>query len=980
MTEDPHLRQAPLFPASTSDAASSSPLSDADAKASARGDIAAAGGGGLAGPASRETTERRPTYRRSATSGIARNDQRGWRADLAGFFDSVAQDAIERDLRVIFLIARSTDRAALHRVALALGDSRPFERVEGGPGLGSVRVPDLLEAIDAAIGDERSQERVFLDTLSAGAIDAPLVVAACHRPADPTDDGEENLAARLAERSARLVVLVEVPTGQTVLRLVDALSHASIVPWTDTWLAGFARDRHLGETELQRVVGGRLRSTARVDDASSADQEASLHVLLRRLETRDDIDGHDRIVEEIEKIVVDSAKGATNLGAEARERLLEVIRSDDAPKWGGPIGRTILLVATLVPNRSALAVLELCRWLLPPGPAHSACLTPLLRETWLREAEDDRRLGAPIRPPPGWGDLFDKTRDRIAQDIGLVVGSEQAFVPGPSLAGLDLRPRLREQSGRLTELARLVRAQASTVDLPAGLVPVVIDLALSLRRIDHGYLGAADIVALFTGMGPTDTDLAPPRTEVARMLPGVAPEILDQIRVVGDLTRLHAEALAHTKTPDGESALQDLIEALAGIGDIAERVAAEEDGLRVAAAAHLRDPLDVYTADPMVEEADLADLLDRIFARIPRASALTVLAFLVLFGPRPAPSTLGRATLRLFVGIDRATFTDTLRRFRDVFGRMMRSAVQAGDRLPPAVDAWADALWAVADEDPFRPFGRALAVWFDDALTTWEIPTDAQELLEPPLPRCLLARLGIRLPDATSEAPPPIDLLGRLFRRTPSERLDALATLAAFAGGPRGGSAPALRVEDMIAQRILDVFWVLVEEIDREEANRRSLVRDHLEQVVWSTISRHYRLSGTLDGRSVVAAILADGDDPPAAGRPDARALLDLYAPCVLMFWRFHRFGTRALTPGEDDYEEFRATLARVGDVIASKPHAERTGRALRALVDVQTQLVAHFRSRCCPRTEARHSERLACWTAVANLLAPPIATLVPNR
>lgn len=933
-------------------------------------------GSELAAPVGRDAPDRRLVYRPSDTRSLHREEPHGWRAERSERFELAAQDALDRDRRIVFLVSRSEDRAQTRAFAAMLGAGSTWERSEGGGSLGTARVEDFLDAVDAARTDDDDGERVFLDLLSATAVSSPLVSAARRRGDVDRADGETDLQAALAERRARLVLLVVAEVGQSILHLLEDLPEAVIVPWTGAWLTEFARRRRQVESELQRVLGPKLRDAATITDASSGEREAVLHLLLLRLETRDDIVGHDRIVREIEGIVDTSRTGMPELGTEARQIFDEVFDTEYHKKWGGPIARTILVVALLVPNRPALAVFELCRWLLPEGPALTACLTPRLIETWRRNADDDVRLGLPVRAPPGWESLYSDIRDRIAQDIGLQKGPDGNLVPGPKLAGLDLEGRLREQTGLLMELSLLVRERNLLVVLPGGLVPVMVDLALALHRIEGGYLDREGLALFLAGMKTDSAELALPRTAVDAALTRLDPALRARIHHVGDLTGLYAEITAAGETPDDDRSHRErLVELLAE----AEELEDIEEGLRTAAAGHVRWIFEIVAADPRCDGAFLADLVRVVTDRVPASSKLTLLAYLVLYGPRLATPALGRATLETFTAIGRMDFTDTFRQFRAVFGRMMRGAAAAG-RHPPAVDAWADAIWSVAKYPQYRPWGAALGLWFDDSLSTWEIPTTAQEPFVAPMPNSLMPFLGIRPNDEGSEGRSGPDLIVRLFRYTPEERISALVTLAERASGPREASAPAIRPEDLLAQRVWDVFWIMLEEVDREESDRRLLRRDHIENLVWGTASGHYGLTSTLGTDSVIAEITARIGTSFREGRSDPRDLLDLYAPAVLMFWRFHRFGTRPILAGTPEFDAYQATLLRIRTALDTEERLERARRAIGTLVEVEKRLVAHFETRCCERTQARHRERLTCWTAVAKFFDPPRTSLVPIR
>uniref|UniRef100_Q07JF9 Uncharacterized protein n=1 Tax=Rhodopseudomonas palustris (strain BisA53) TaxID=316055 RepID=Q07JF9_RHOP5 len=915
---------------------------------------------------------RKLSYRRTDMASVSRH-HRGW-ADINALIEDVALDAVDRDLRIIFLVARVNDLEPARRLAGALGDGRPMQRSDEGPGLEPFRFDEIIEAIDAALAETDAAGAVFIDTVSVTALDGTFPAAVLRWAGGSVDESEEDPSSRLRARNSRLLVLVVAETGCSVMPLLEAQPQPQsvLLPWTGSWLARNARSLGFVEAELDRSVGRELRNAACVYDSASGEREKVLHLLLLQIEGgNEEADGPTALGDHIKKKIQESKTGKRALADEAHARFLDVMRSDDDPIYGGPIGRTILLVALLVPDRPATAVLGLCRYLLPEGPARTTCLTAVLRQTWQSGVEDDRRLRQPARSPPGWNAVFDDVSDRVVDEIGLVLGQKGNLERGKKLTWLDAKKSLLAQNGRLMELARRVLTQAPATAMPITIMPVLIDLAMALYRLDGGYLSMHDLVSIFAGMRQGETDLAVVSFAESELLNTILKEHAPQVRLIGAQGALSGlQALAESQISEVLLAKQSFEKSSRStLDELIYR-------LRGEAAGRLRNVLESWTEHGQVGDEELEDFLDDLFDRIPAESALVVQAYLVLYGPCPKTAILGRATLGLFADLGRVHFTDRFRSFRETSGDVLTAALRGGDRRVADVDQWADALWVAADNAPFRSYGKALAIWLDDLLSTWEIPAMAQDLHHPHRDAGLLPRLMIRSTDPRAGVE--FDLLGRLFRRTPNEGLEALQTLAFLAGGPRDDTAPALRLLDMIRRRIDDIFWIMVEEIDRKEAETRGLRLDQLETIVWSTLSRHYKLALVLDSESASQAILGQIDAPEAT-RSDSRGLLDLYAPATLMFWRFSKFETRALVPGEDDYDALLATLDRVAKAISPPEHYQRTRVAWAALTDVQEQLVAYFRSQRCSRTLARHEERLACWRAVKGYLFPAVLSVVKS-
>lgn len=880
--------------------------------------------------------ERRLVYRPSAGQPALWREASDLGRRLCGFLDMVACDTRDRDAQVIFLAARSHGRACAHRFAAALGDPAPLERLDSD-GLGSVRPSDVLDAIKAALEEQGAPEpgraRVIIDSLRGAVLDAQLTNSMrgwWHGPGTDYAD----LGPELKRLSCRLVVHVDLEQGQPLLPVLEDLRDAIVVPWTDLWLMEAARREGLGGDVLAREIGEALRKAAQIVDAESGQREADLHLLLNG-EAQSSKDGVPKeLKEHIAGCITDSAKGRHAIAQDARAFALQVLRSDDVAAYGGPIGRTLLLTALLIPEQPTRLVLDLCRRLLPQAPAYSECLTAPLLEIWLREVENERSQQQPVGHPPSWGDLFESVCDRVIDKVGLMVGPKQKLKLGGRLAPLDVGACLAEQTGRLVQFTRLLLAQARAVWLPVELLPVLVDLACALRRLEGEPLAAGDLPLLFAGTGSGDGDLGLPNTmPAATPVPEHAAWTLDEMR--------------------GRFLAQQAM-------GVAEEF--PEEDLRIFAAGRLRYVLELWRHHPEVDDVAFSAFLEQLGERVSTRSTLTLLAFLVLRGPSVEPLQLGRLTVgSLRIG-DHGHFTDAFRYFHGTVKRAMVTATAAGGDTPVAIDAWADALWCAARATPGGTYGRickALAVWMDDVLSTWEIPYSLSSLdseergaVEP----CLLSRLMIHEDDASRDD----DLLTRLFLCTPEARLEALQTLQGQTSR-RDAASPALRVADLVRQRLADVVWIMIGGVDEAEFKQAGLSVKTLETLVWGAIGQFLKLLGMGDQDSAVQEILKAGSSAPQGDTGDPRAALDLYAPAVLFFWHLQRSGTRSLVAETRDDAAFKATLSRLRRVLEPSGHLPRITIACNLLLKVERALMSHFEASGCVRTHDHHAWRLYC-------------------
>lgn len=793
------------------------------------------------------------------------------------------------------------DRMAAPQVPDLLAAALGARRIaRRAPGCEAARIPSLA-LVKTALEDHAPSSQ-----------DGPLLV---WEPALAPFAGPELSPDWLEREGIILAIPLDADSAGPVAPLLDLYPDLHLLPWTGTFLRDLARHRGLGARDLQREVGAELAAAALIDGPEAGEREMALHVLLRALMTDGAIATHSAAVQAIRAAIGEARHGIVGIGRKTRQRIARIFAAQGEPEFGGPIGGVLLTLALLLPDQPAHQVLELARALLPEGPARLACLPDGLREVWERQSEDDQRLGLPRREPPGWPALLAAEGNRLLEAVGLSWGAGGRLVLRGDMASAAPLARLGDHRGLLADLIARLKARQLAATLPASHLPAFAALCVALHRLDSQVLGLEDLVTLLFDVPPD-----------GGVLPGSgAPGV--------DGEQAFLRAVSHAR---------QMLEWACASGS---------DATLAGGPTHGADGL----------EDGLARLL---CARLSDLGAFTLLAFLMLYGPRPAPETVGRITLERFEGLAAADFTDTFRRLRDVLGNALGTAVEIGPEGAGRLDLWADGLWAA--ERRFGPVGHALALHVDDLMATWEIPWSPQLLRDEGDAGAVMARLALAPPGETE------GLLARQFRRTPRERLEALDLLGRLSRGPRGAAAPALRAEDVVAQRLGDVAFILIDEVDADEAAARRLQPERLEALVLGALCEAYGLVAAPNRRALAALVLS----------PDRRGavLLDLYAPALLFHWRLRLHGCGPLVAGSPGYEAFRATLVQVRSVGASR--AGEIGAALSAMDLAQARLAAFFHDRACPRTAARHEARRAVLAAMRRVLgAPaPLALATPTR
>jgi hypothetical protein len=477
----------------------------------------------------------------------------------------------------------------------------------------------------------------------------------------------------------------------------------------------------------------------------------------------------------------------------------------------------------------------------------------------------------------------------------------------------------------------------------AGLT--LVQMLAAIRRQAPSLLTPADFVRLATGLTPAEGRMAIPLwvldeqrdLRVKFLADHIGPDL---IRRLGDAA---ATVMTHRATETGLEALGE------GVDDF-------EDALLLGAVDAFREFL-VALIGQGGETGDFVDdCLDEIVARvISPQHALMVISHLLIGGPAPSDARLGAATLQIVRravpdperpggSVDGQAFFDM---FDHHLARTLNSVTASAVR---SIDRWADAVAGVAGASGAPAWQKAVASYMDDAIARHDIPWGNRNRrpLDAPVVRPLFAPqfLGPRADDPGRVGP---DLVERLFARSSDEHLTRLVDFAR-----QGNDGFFASAERRLVDLLSETYWVLSDEIDRDEIDARNDVNPRLSSEIWGGITDGLGLAPVRDARAAAALVMGRIEAP--RGSPDRLPLrlLDLFAPTVLLHWRFRMFPAGPL--GAEESGHFLARLERLK--AAAGARRSDLERAFRALARAEDRLVDLFAANQCPRTAERHRDR----------------------
>ncbi|MDR3376703.1 MAG: hypothetical protein P4L98_23535 [Ancalomicrobiaceae bacterium] len=872
---------------------------------------------------------------------------------------AIAGDIIDLDLTVAVVLQRTlpiqqsggsdgvTGTARLIATALS---AKLFLHQSGTLPGGVDLVERLRSALTAAIdtaGDAAAGSRLFVQTLdeSAGKL---LVALANGRHADSAE-----FAQWLKAANARLLFIVRLAESQSRLQALDAFPRAFWLSWR-SWMDDFAQmsGRSIREwAEIVAAAADRPLASRREPDL---ERERIFFILLRNAIDRrtGDIVKRSDLVEAVRSACSAMLANEDPDGV-ARACVDRIFYYGDLPAQAaaagqkssipvgyGAIDHTVLVLWALLEAPGWDDLLLLARELLPDGEVPERLLPHDLRQIWLRAREDDQRLGRETRPPPTWIALFDHVRGRVLHNLGLTLPD---FVRvgdrGRYFDRAHVHKRLKtEQPDQLRSLIERIRARELFRTLPRKAIRVLARLVANIRREAPNLLSTAEFVRLVSGISEADNRL---------MIPfEVVTEHLDKwIALHTDLYALHPISRI------GEAEV--FVAAMRALSntdlvDNADDFQARQDQLLFGAVSALRDVVAVSCETEEDPTGFVDAVLSEILKRCDRRTGWVLISFLILNGPTPSDAVLGQLTLKQFEASSNDEQAEHLAAFEQHLGLTMNSAAAMPRSGTASVDRWADAVASAASDRLKAEAAEIVASYMDDSISRYDIVWHRPRRLEAATPVPVLAPvfLGPGTGRADRQGP---DLIERLFAQSAEAHLGNIEALN-YPADPEFFLSTQRRLTDLLSE----TFWVLGDELDPDETDTIDNRTPRLSHAIWQGISRVYGLKPLTGARSAAELILSRRHAP--LGSPDRwpMLLLDLYAPTILLHWRFRLYGHQPISP--TNAPGYIACIDRLR--AAAQARLPDVHRALQALEAAEANLFDLFRTNRAIKTAERHLAR----------------------
>lgn len=902
-----------------------------------------------------------------------------WVAD--DFSSTLLQDIVDLDLGLVIVAHRAltdtstmTPRGAIRatrRIAEGLTATAHWSQV-AGPNTPPGWDQPLRRSIERVVEEGGEARRLFAVAVDARTSDDLKFFGAEHRAA------RLELGHWLRARNANLIVYVGLPSAHTRRRMANVCPEFHWWSW-QSWLDDLAEKTDLSIGELEELFVSASGDLLEARDSTSDLREQILHRTLRAWFSST-LDG---ATDEIEfRSVLDRAIRIARSGADQGVTAQNLIRrmfgippvwtetSADTQNDGkvepiGDIERTVLTVWALLERVDFSDLMAVVRGLLPEGEAPLRHLTPELRDVWERGIHDDRRLRREARSRADWRAVFDARRTTSLWSAGLKCVDDLKVVERGDFEKSDVRAVLAEWPESLETLMNRVRDRDLMHRLPRSACITLVHLLASVRRQTPSLLSASDFVRMAAGLGPTDGRMSIPQwviedqrdLGVKFLADWIAPDL---IRRLGDA---RAAVMAHRAAESGMAAFGE------GVEDF-------EDELLLGTVDAFREFLRVLVGQGAEHGGFVDDCLDAVVASVDTPlHALMVISYLVIGGPAPSDARLGEATFRIV----RAAVPDPDRPrdgvrgqpFFDLFDRhLARTLNSVAPSTARSVDRWADAVVSVAASPAARPWQKAMAGYMDDAIARHDIPwgNPNRRPLDAPVVAPILAPqfLGSREEDPSRIGP---DLVERLFARSADEHLVRLVDFAR-----QGDESFFAAVERRIVDLLSETYWVLSDEIDRSEVDARADVNPRLSSEIWGGITDAYGLDPVRNARGAAALLLSRIEAPRGSRDRLPIALLDLFAPTVLLHWRFRMFRPGRLSAEANG--PYVACLERLR--IAAGERLPEVQRAFLALATAEARLVSLFDANNCSKTAERHRDRRDRILSLADFFAAagPPATI----
>ncbi|MHC2566364.1 hypothetical protein [Bradyrhizobium liaoningense] len=365
------------------------------------------------------------------------------------------------------------------------------------------------------------------------------------------DDRLQEFEARLKERSFRLFLIVAIDSPATLSTVVETNPRIRCLPWTDLWLADFARTYKLSANTLLARVAERLRSAATWRGYEDDDYESNLSQTLQTIRT----DSVGVAITEIEKALETARLRGPNstAGEQSRKDLSKYLGSPGSSNPADPVKQVMLAVAIFAGGTRVREYYRVCQQLLPEGPAEILRLPLVVREALLGMMEQAEQSRRETPPRPGWNVVFEMERDNALAELGIRLGQGQAIELDSKWRSIDLRHVIaRTYPGLIATLMERVHEKRLFLLLSEAESSLLAKIICEIRDACQEGFDDRELALALIGAQRGLSDLGTPHEIIETLYPGQnADQVIKLVENIGQGDFI-ADSLAAMGTPDPE--------------------------------------------------------------------------------------------------------------------------------------------------------------------------------------------------------------------------------------------------------------------------------------------------------------------------------------------------------------------------------------------------------------------------------------------
>jgi len=794
---------------------------------------------------------------------------------------------------------------------------------------------DLFDCFVEAAKDVTT-EAIFVDRIpySEKAGDVGKIID------DAEDDRLDDFRARMRNRGFRLFLLVtiDIPVGITSIR--DESPAVRCLPWTDLWLAEFARTHSVPVLPLYDEVGDALREAAEWESFKDDDRETRLFNRLQDLANG----SYARSVQSAISAIRRAVKEASGPPAEdENEKARQIHQNELADTLGpaerregvDPIRRIMLTVAAFAGGARVEEYYAICRMLMPDGEAEIDRLPRAKRDEIKNKNIDAGRFRNKRVEVDGWDKIFDIECDVARAKLGIHVREGQTIQLDGRWKMIDLQREIaRSYPGLISSIMYTIRDRHLFLQLDENEATLLINIICAIRDACGDGFDDVNFARALTGTDPGEENLPITREEGAKLFPGYELEdVIGLANRIGTGERLARYLAASGNEVDPE--LEGYLFVLkarypeATPENVVDKLERWRQDLREESVRRLtRHIMRMRVSSSAASEKrrpiipSMLEILERMLV-MPTYVALLV--NMIASVPDVDAPDIGKRLLQEFTQAPGAKISEV---FDAIFQRLRRAL--AWEHAPHL--NWFEAFDPIREGRAENDLIRALSVCIWDTAINYDvswsfIPYSRIKDLRV-VPGLFKGYVKSADTDGRTDAVAELTesdqaVVSRLVRGFLAQNpVDWLRSLSALVDRLDDEEGLALN----IGGRIRDVVWVIMTGAAEKE---RSILEERANAIagdVLKSLTAGLRL-GFEDNFLVAAQQIEDAvHSPPERFVRRWLALYGLFWPAMLAHWRFTAFGLDPFEPGSGPDTRFRALLDQLVEAAPQRMHAFRDG------------------------------------------------------